>query len=174
MTTRLGLRRVGRAVVTGSGRFSPAPSGDLIHHPHEADGVSWQLGPLGLATDLLHHGHKVRGVVLASECFTPRSRHNTSTKPNLWRPRDRQTGRFVATARLQPRAVSHANRSPPARPTPVGAQRVAGGRAQRPPPDNAPPQHQHPEGGARKHDSTGPTWTILTDWPTDFRVRPRP
>ena len=31
MTTRLGLRRVGRAVVTGSGRLSPAPSGDLIH-----------------------------------------------------------------------------------------------------------------------------------------------
>jgi len=107
MTRRLGLKRVERAVVTGSGRFGPAPSGDLIHHPHEADGVSSQHGPLGLATDLLHHGHKVRGVVLGSECVTPRSRHKTPTKPNLWRPRDRQTGRFVATARLQPRAVSH-------------------------------------------------------------------
>ena len=107
MTTRLGLRRVGRAVVTGSGRFGPAPSGDLIHHPHEADGVSSRPGPLGLATDLLHHGHKVRGVGLGSECFTPRSRHNPSTKPNSWRPRDRQTWRFVATARLQPRTVSH-------------------------------------------------------------------
>ena len=71
MTTRLGLKRVGRAVVTGSGRFGPAPSGDLIHHPHEADGVSWRLGALGLATDLLHHGHKVRGVGLGSECLTP-------------------------------------------------------------------------------------------------------
>jgi hypothetical protein len=87
--------------------FGPAPSGDLIHHPHEADGVSWQLGPGDLATDLLHHGHKVRGVGLGSECLTPRSRHKTSTKPNLLPPRDRQTWRFVATDRLQPRAVSH-------------------------------------------------------------------
>jgi hypothetical protein len=100
--------------------FGPAPSGDLIHHPHEADGVSSRLGALGLATDLLHHGHKVRGVGLGSECVTPRSRHNTSTKPNLLRPRDRQTWRFVSTARYQTRAVSHPNRSPPARPTPVG------------------------------------------------------
>jgi hypothetical protein len=71
MNTRLGLKRVGRAVVTGSGRFGPAPSGDLIHHPHEADGISSRLGPGDLATDLLHHGHKVRGVGLGSECLTP-------------------------------------------------------------------------------------------------------
>ena len=140
--------------------FGPAPSGDLIHHPHEADGVSWRLGPLGLATDLLHHGHKVRGVVLASECFTPRSRHKTPTKPNLWRPRFRQTGRFVVTARLQPRAVSHANCSPPARPTPVGVPEGRRGSSAATPPGQRPSQRLHPEGGARKHGSTGPTPVI--------------
>jgi len=85
MTPRLGLRRVGRAVVTGSGsvRLARPPAETSFTDPHEADGVLWRLKPLGLATDLLHHGHKVRGVELGSECLTPRSRHKTSTKPNL-------------------------------------------------------------------------------------------
>ena len=88
--------------------FPKSPSGDLIHQSARGGwGLVARKGGLVLAADLLHHGHKVRGVGLGSECFTPRSRHKTSTKPNLWRPRDRQTWRFVATARLQPRAVSH-------------------------------------------------------------------
>ena len=63
---------------------------------------------------------------------------------------------------------------PAPQPTPAGSQRVAGGRAKRPPPVHAPPLRPHPEGGARKRGSTGAAWTTLTARPADRRVHPCP
>jgi hypothetical protein len=44
-----------------------------------------------------------------------------------------------------------------------GSQKVAGGRAQPPPPVTAPIKRLHPEGGARQRGSTDPARTTLTD-----------
>ena len=64
---------------------------------------------------------------------------------------------------------------PPApQPTPAECQRVAGGRAKRPPPVHPPPQRLHPEGGARKREQTTAAWPPSpTGPPTVVCVRVR-
>jgi hypothetical protein len=63
--------------------------------------------------------------------------------------------------------------APRATTNPSGVSEGSRGSSAATTPGPRPPRRQHPEGGARKRGSTGPTRTTLTERPADRRVRPR-